>query len=67
MPSDTFAQVNRKILTFLSHDVFSMHSGYLGTTAAQPGRTNMQVKQRDPEIDCDAVWLVNTQISMMIT
>lgn len=57
MPSElAHAQVNRKILTFQSHGVFHTLRifGHRQDPAAQPGKTNIQVKQRAPGMHCDS-------------
>lgn len=64
-----FAQVNREILTFLSRGVFHALRifGYRQNTAAQAGKTNMQVKQRAPRMHSDSAQFTHYQISMLIT
>lgn len=57
-----FARVNREILTFQSHGVFHAQDIWCRQDpVAQPGKTNMQVKQRAPRMHCDSAQLTHHQ------
>lgn len=62
-PRHAFAKANRQILTFQSHGRFRglRIFGHRQDPAAQPGKTNKQVKHRAPRMHCGAAQLTHHQ------